>query len=128
MANSKNKIKKTVVIGATPNPGRYAYLAANMLREYQHEVIPMGIKKGQVAGEEILNLREKPVLEGVDTVTLYIGPHHQPEWYEYIISLAPKRIIFNPGTENDEFEKLAERNGIEATEACTLVLLRSNQY
>ena len=128
MAKSKNLRKKTVVIGATPNPGRYAHLAANMLSQYDHEVIPMGIKTGQVAGKEILNLRDKPALEGVDTVTLYIGPQHQPEWYDYIISLSPKRIIFNPGTENDEFEKLAERSGIEATEACTLVLLRSNQY
>ena len=120
--------KKTVVIGATPNQSRYAYLAADMLREYDHEVVPMGIKKGEVAGKEILDIRKKPAINGVDTVTLYIGPRHQPEWYDYILSLKPKRIIFNPGTENDEFEQLAEKNGIEALEACTLVLLRSHQY
>jgi uncharacterized protein len=122
-------VKKTVVIGATPNPSRYAYLAANMLNEYGHEVVPLSIHKdGQVAGREILDLRAKPPVTGVDTVTLYIGPQRQPEWYDYILGLHPKRIIFNPGTENEEFEKLAEQQGIEATEACTLVLLRSRQF
>ena len=120
--------KKTVIIGATPNQSRYAYLASNMLKEYDHEIVPMGIKSGEVAGKEILDIRKKPSVNGVDTVTLYIGPRHQPEWYDYILSLKPKRIIFNPGTENSEFEELAEKNGIEATEACTLVLLRSHQY
>ena len=120
--------KKTVIVGATPNQSRYAFLAANMLREYDHDIVPMGIKKGKVAGEEILDIRSKPAVNDVDTVTLYIGPRHQPEWYDYLLSLKPKRIIFNPGTENDEFELLAESKGIEATQACTLVLLRSQQY
>jgi predicted CoA-binding protein len=120
--------KKTALIGATPNQSRYAYLAANMLREYDHEVVPIGIKQGEVAGKEILDIRKRPAVNGVDTVTLYIGPRHQPEWYDYIIGLKPKRIIFNPGTENEEFEQLAEENGIEATQACTLVLLRSRQF
>lgn len=117
-----------MIIGATPNPSRYAFLAAEMLTQYEHEIVPVGIKSGSVAGHEINDIRKKPAIQGVDTVTLYIGPRHQPEWYDYILSLKPKRIIFNPGTENDEFEKLAEENGIEATEACTLVLLRSRQY
>ena len=120
--------KKTVVVGATPNQSRYAYLAANMLREYDHEVVPLGIKQGEVAGKEILDIRKKPSINGVDTVTLYIGPRHQPEWYDYLLRLKPKRIIFNPGTENDEFERLVEANGIEALQACTLVLLRSHQF
>ena len=120
--------KKTVVVGATPNQSRYAYLAANMLREYDHEVVPLGIKQGEVAGKEILDIRKKPAINGVDTVTLYIGPRHQPEWYSYLLGLKPKRIIFNPGTENDEFEQLLEANGIEALQACTLVLLRSQQF
>ena len=120
--------KKTVVVGATPNQSRYAYLAANMLREYDHEVVPLGIKQGEVAGKEILDIRKKPAVNGVDTITLYIGPRHQPEWYDYLLSLKPKRIIFNPGTENDEFERLVEANGIEALQACTLVLLRSHQF
>lgn len=121
-------MKKTVIIGATPNESRYAFLAAKMLTDYQHEIVPVGIKQGTVLGHEIKDLRKKPPIDNVDTVTLYIGPQHQPEWYDYIIGLNPKRIIFNPGTENEEFEKLAEEKNIEADEACTLVLLRSGQY
>ncbi len=120
--------KKTLVVGASPNPGRYAYLAANMLTEYDHEVVPIGIKKGTVAGKEILDIRQKPEIANIDTITLYIGPQHQGEWYDYLLGLRPKRIIFNPGTENEVFRNLAEAKGIETTEACTLVLLRSRQY
>jgi len=120
--------KKTVVVGATTNPGRYAYLAANMLKQYQHEVVPLGIKTGEVAGKPILDIRERPKIEGVDTITLYIGPQRQPEWYDYLLELKPRRIIFNPGTENEEFEKRAEAAGVEVEEACTLVLLRSKQF
>jgi predicted CoA-binding protein len=126
--NTTNNTKKTVIIGATPDPSRYAYLAAQMLTSYGHEIVPLSIKTGTVSGVEILDLRQRPAVEGVDTVTLYIGPQRQPEWYDYILSLKPKRIIFNPGTENEEFEKMAEAQAVEATEACTLVLLRSRQY
>lgn len=121
-------MKKTVIIGATPNPARYAYLAAEMLSQYDHELVPVGIKEGEVKGKKILDIRKRPPITDVDTVTLYISPAHQPEWYDYILGLNPKRIIFNPGTENPEFEKLASEQGIEATEACTLVLLRSHQF
>lgn len=120
--------KKTVIIGATTNPARYAYIAAGMLTEYKHEIVPIGIKNGAVYGRQILPINDRPGVKNVDTVTLYIGPHHQPEHYDYILSLKPKRIIFNPGTENKEFEKLIEEAGSEALEACTLVLLRSGQY
>jgi len=120
--------KKTVIIGATTNSSRYAYIAAGMLTEYKHEIVPIGIKKGAVYGRQILPINDRPEVKDVDTVTLYIGPQHQPEHYEYILSLKPKRIIFNPGTENEEFEKLIEEAGSEALEACTLVLLRSGQY
>ena len=121
-------MKKTVIIGATPDPSRYAYLAARMLKQYNHEIVPMGIKKGEVFGTEILDIRQKPNVDGIDTVTLYIGPQRQPEWYDYILSLKPKRIIFNPGTENETFEQMAESKGIEVVEGCTLVMLRSYQY
>jgi len=121
-------LKKTVLVGATSNPSRYAYLAASMLAEYNHETVLLGIKKGNVDGNEILNIRERPAIADVHTITLYIGPQRQPEWYDYLLSLKPKRIIFNPGTENEEFEKLATKQGIEAMEACTLVLLRSRQF
>jgi len=124
----EKRSKKTVIIGATTNPSRYAFLAANMLHDYHHEVVPMGIRKGEVVGIPILDINQRPMVKDVDTVTLYIGPRHQSEHYEYILSLKPKRVIFNPGTENGEFEKMITDAGAEATEACTLVLLRSNQY
>ena len=121
-------MKKTVIIGATNNRARYAYLAAEMLAEYKHEFVPVGIRKGDVLGKSILNINEKPAVKDVDTVTLYIGPQHQQQWYHYILSLKPKRIIFNPGTENPEFYKTAKSKGIEAVEACTLVMLSIGSF
>jgi predicted CoA-binding protein len=121
-------MKRTVIVGATTNRGRYAYLAAEMLTEFKHEIVPVGIKTGEVFGKPILDIHEKPFVADVDTITMYIGPQHQPEWYDYLIDLKPRRIIFNPGTENEMFERLAEENGIEAVEACTLVMLRTGQY
>jgi len=118
--------KKTVVLGATPDPSRYAYKAANMLTQHGHEIIPVGIKKGEVAGKEILN--GKPSIKDVDTITLYVGPQNQKELYDYILSLKPKRIIFNPGTENDELISLAEQHNIEPVIACTLVMLSVGDY
>lgn len=120
--------KKTVIIGATPNPSRYAYLAAQNLTDRDHPIVPLGIKKGEVFGNTIQNIYDKPAIADVDTVTLYIGPQRQPEWYNYLLSLKPKRIIFNPGTENTEFEQMAESKGIEVVEGCTLVMLRTGQY
>jgi uncharacterized protein len=126
-------VKKTVIIGATTNPARYAYLAARMLTDYNHDIVPVGIKEGAVFGKEILDIFEKPPIKDVHTVTLYtvtlyIGPQKQPAYYSYILGLKPKRIIFNPGTENEEFEQLAEDQGVEALEGCTLVMLRSGQF
>ncbi|MFT4833935.1 MAG: putative CoA-binding protein [Marinoscillum sp.] len=118
----------TVVIGATPNPSRYAYLATSRLVEKGHKVVPIGIKEGEISKVEILDLRKKPKVENVDTVTLYLGPSNQTEWIEYIYSLAPRRIIFNPGTENEEFMRQASSNGIECLAACTLVMLSANTY
>ncbi|GHN01340.1 CoA-binding protein [Cytophagales bacterium WSM2-2] len=121
-------MKKTVIIGATTNPSRYAYLAAGTLQDHKIEFVPVGIKKGEVFGKSILDLRSKPEIKDVDTVTLYINPANQQEWYDYIIKLKPKRVVFNPGTENPELEKLLSEKNIEALEACTLVLLRTGQY
>ncbi len=121
-------MKKTVIIGATTNPGRYAYLAASMLSNYSHDIVPVGLKKGAVFGKEILDILSKPPVTDVDTVTLYIGPQRQPEYYKYILGMKPKRIIFNPGTENQEFERMAEAHGVETVEGCTLVMLRTGQY
>jgi hypothetical protein len=99
-----------------------------MLHEYKIDFVPVGIKTGEVFGKEILNIAAKPMIADVHTVTLYIGPQHQTEWYEYIISLNPQRVIFNPGTENDEFEKILQEKSIDTLQACTLVMLRSNQF
>ncbi len=121
-------MKKTVIIGASQNQSRYAYLAAERLQENDIEFIPVGIKKGIVLGKEILDLRSRPEIYDVDTLTLYINPSHQTEWYDYFLKLKPKRVIFNPGTENPELENQLEENGIEAIEACTLVMLRTRQY
>jgi uncharacterized protein len=118
--------KKTVILGATPNPDRYAYKAAKMLVGHGHEIVPVGLKTGEVFGKKIEN--GQPMIEGVDTVTLYVGPQNQGPLYNYILKLKPKRVIFNPGTENDELMDLLEEKGIEPVEACTLVMLSTNQY
>ena len=120
--------KKTAILGATNNPNRYAYLAAHRLQSYAHEIVPIGIKKGEVAGRAILDLRLKPVVQDIHTVTMYIGPSNQLEWEDYIISLNPTRIIFNPGAENGSLARKAVDNGIESIQACTLVMLSANQY
>ncbi len=117
---------KTLVLGASPNPARYSYLAVNRLLAAGKEPIALGIRKGKIGDVEIL--RGKPELENIDTVTLYIGPAHQPEYYDYILGLNPRRIIFNPGTENPELVKLAKEKGIETEIACTLVMIASNTY
>lgn len=119
-------MKKTVVLGATPNPARYAYLATMRLAHYGHEVAPIGIREGNIDGIEIQ--KGMPTLEGVDTVTLYLNAGRQREYYDYILSLKPKRIIFNPGAENPELKKLAEEKGIETVEGCTLVMLSTGIY
>jgi uncharacterized protein len=118
--------KTTVVIGASPNTDRYSYKATISLQKHGHTVFPIGIRNGKINDLNIIN--DKPQIENVDTVTLYVGLENQSAWIDYIMSLNPKRIIFNPGTENPEFEALVESQGIEATEACTLVLLSINQY
>lgn len=120
--------KKTVIIGATTNPQRYAYAAASRLLENGHEIIPLGIKKGKVFGREILDISASPAITEVDTVTMYVGPQHQKNLYNYISNLHPKRVIFNPGTENYELEKQLRADGIEVIEGCTLVMLSTNQY
>jgi predicted CoA-binding protein len=118
--------KPTAVIGASPNPGRYAYLATIKLKRYGHKVYPVGIKEGEIEGEKILI--DKPKLTDVHTVTLYVGPRNQPFWIDYIFSLQPKRIIFNPGTENDDFYQAAKLKGIECVEGCTLVMLSIGNF
>ena len=118
--------KKTLVIGASENEERYSNLAVKKLTTHNHPVVAVGNKEGVI--NDIKILKGNPALTDVDTVTLYLNPTNQKPYYDYILSLKPKRIIFNPGTENEELEKLAAAKGIETMEACTLVLLSTNQY
>lgn len=119
-------MKKTLIIGATNNPGRYASLAAHRLTANGHEIVNVGIKSGEVAGVPIE--KAEIIHPDVDTITLYVGPQHQSDYFDYILKTKPARIIFNPGTENQELENLATENGIETIDACTLVLLSTGQY
>lgn len=119
-------MKKTVILGATNDATRYAYKAANMLKKHGHPIVPVGQKRGEVAGEIIRN--DQPLEEEVDTVTMYVGTRNQKPLYDYILNLNPKRIIFNPGTENPELEQMAEEKGIETIEGCTLVMLSVGLY
>ncbi|GHA39698.1 CoA-binding protein [Salinimicrobium marinum] len=118
--------KKTLVLGASENPSRYSNIAINRLASHKQPVVAIGLREGSVAGVSIQ--KEKVPFEDVDTVTLYLGPPRQEEYYDYIVSLRPKRVIFNPGTENPEFYRLLQRENIEVEVACTLVLLSTNQY
>ena len=118
--------KKTLVLGASDNPSRYSYLAVQRLRSHGHTVVAIGRKATVVA--DVTVDTDKNNYADIDTVTLYLNPQHQREYYDYILSLAPRRIIFNPGTENDELANLAAEKNIETLEACTLVMLSTGQY
>lgn len=119
-------VKKTLVLGASNNPSRYSYLAINRLVNHGYPVVAIGKRKVKVFNVDIET--EKKEFENVDTITLYLNARNQKEYYDYILSLRPKRIIFNPGTENEELYQLAKKNGIEPMEACTLVMLGTGQY
>ena len=121
-----NEKKKTLILGASDNPSRYSYLALQRLRSHGHPVVAIGKKNTSVGDVEIGT--EKKELDNIDTVTLYLNPLRQKEYYDYILSLKPKRIIFNPGAENDELSSLAKKNNIQPMEACTLVMLSTGQY
>ena len=120
------KSKKTLVLGATTKPERYAFKAVNMLVEKGHSVLALGQNAGEVAGVKI---QTKAIpLKNIDTVTLYLNQTRQRDYYNYIVEAKPKRVIFNPGTENPEFYQLLKLNDIRVEVACTLVLLATNQY
>lgn len=120
-------MKKTLILGASPNPDRYSYKATLSLANKNHEVFPVGVRKGKIGDHEIL--LNNPIIEDIDTVTLYVGAKHQPKLYDYILhQIHPKRIIFNPGTENPELMSLALKEEIKTEVACTLVLLSVGNY
>lgn len=118
--------KKTLVLGASLKPDRYSYLAIERLVSHNHSVLAFGLKPGVIAGIKIDT--ELISYKNVHTVTLYVNPKAQKMYYDYVISLKPKRVIFNPGTENPEFYDKLTEHGIFYEVACTLVLLSTNQY
>ena len=118
--------KKTLVLGASANPSRYSYLAVNKLREHKHPVVAIGRTTAIIA--DIPVQYETGPIADLDTVSLYLNPVNQKNYYNYILEQHPKRVIFNPGAENLEFEKILEEKGIQTVEACTLVLLATGQY
>jgi predicted CoA-binding protein len=118
--------KKTLVIGASEKEWRYSYLATNRLVEKGFEVVAIGARNG-IIGEVVIETG-LPEFENVDTVTLYVSAKNQKVYYDYILKLNPRRIIFNPGAENEELITLANKNGIETVEACTLVMLSTGQF
>lgn len=119
-----------IVLGATNNSERISFMAVNLLNSNGYNVVPLGIRKGEINGLNIINPNDFNLNEAdhVHTVTLYLNPQRQKEYYDFITSLAPERIIFNPGTENPELEKILNVHGIDFEQACTLVLLNTGQY
>ncbi len=120
----KNKI--TVVLGASPNPVRFSHKAVKSLIRHGYEVIPVGYRKGTIQDKEILT--GMPSVDNVDTISLYLGIARQPQYYDYMLSLRPRRIIFNPGTVNPDFMEKLKQNGIEAIDGCLLMMLNSGEY
>ncbi|MBI6119896.1 CoA-binding protein [Salegentibacter maritimus] len=118
--------KKTLVLGASLNSARYSNIAIKRLVKYNQPSVALGLRKGEVEGVKIET--EKIMFRDIDTVTLYLGPPRQKEYYDYIVSLQPNRVIFNPGTENPEFYDILRDNNIEFEVACTLIMLGTNQY
>ncbi len=118
--------KKTLVLGASEKSERYSNKAIQSLQAHGHEVIAIGRRKGQVNDTEIIT--DMPELNDIHTITLYLNPENQKPYYDYILRLKPKRVIFNPGTENEELERKVAMSGINMMEACTLVLLNTGQF
>jgi len=119
-------MKRTVIIGASTNSTRYAFQAVLDLNKKGFEVFPIGIKPGEIEGIEIIT--SQPIIKQVHTVSIYLNSTKQKQLYNYILGMKPKRIIFNPGSENAELAQLAYEQKIQVEHACTLVLLRTNLY
>ncbi len=118
--------KKTLILGASNNPSRYSFSAAQRLTRAGYPIVPVGVKKGEVAGQEILHTTKG--ISDIHTVTLYLGQKNQISYENFIIELMPERVIFNPGAENYPFMEKLNAKGIDAFEACTLVMLSTNQF
>jgi predicted CoA-binding protein len=118
--------KKTLVLGASENPGRYSNMAIKRLTSQGYDVVAIGKRKGKVGDVEIIT--DLPQMDDIHTVTLYLNPTNQKPYYDYLLSLKPKRVIFNPGTENLELERKMSSKNTNMLEACTLVMLSTGQY
>lgn len=117
---------KVMVLGASPNKRRFSHTCVKSLIRYGYEVIPVGIKSGEINGKEIIS--GKPNVKDLHTVTIYLNQRNQEEYYDYIINQNPHRIILNPGAENPRLKELAQKNDIEVVEDCTLVMLNSGIF
>jgi len=125
--------KRTLILGVSLKPIRYSHLAVQRLQHYNHPIVAVGLREGVIGNQEVITFesafaKAEKDKNTIDTVTLYIGPKHQHQYMDYVVSLQPKRVIFNPGTENPEFYTLLKENNIDFEVACTLVLLGTNQY
>jgi len=120
--------KKTLVMGASPNPARYSNMASRMLGSHGYQTVLLGIRKGEIGGQEILDIKAMPSLSEIHTVTLYMNASNQEPYEDYILSLKPARIIFNPGAENYRLAEKAREQGIEVQFNCTLVMLGEGMF
>ena len=118
--------KKILVVGASENPQRYSNKAIRKLLRYGYEVVPLAPRPGQVAGVSFVT--GYPEVKDIHTITLYIGPARQAAFYDYLLSLQPRRIIFNPGTENNTFLQKAQEQGVETIQDCTLIMLETGVF
>jgi len=118
--------KKTLVLGASTNPTRYSNIAAKRLAQHQHETVLLGRSEGKIVAQNIVT--GFPPLTDIHTVTMYLSAKNQRNYYDYLLQLAPQRIIFNPGSENPELMQIAKNQGIEVEAACTLVMLSVGNY
>ena len=118
--------KTTLIIGASLNPNKYSNIALKRLDDKEIKIHAIGAREGRVNDVNITT--EKTSFNNIDTVTMYLNPKRQEEYYDYVLGLNPRRVIFNPGTENSEFSKILKEKGIKSEIACTLVLLSTNQY
>ena len=118
--------KKTLVLGASLNPERFSYMAVRKLKYGNIPVVAVGLREGEISGVRI----EKgfPKFEDIHTLTIYVGPKNLAAYYDYILGLNPRRVIFNPGTESPEFAEILSAAGVEVVYACTLIMISNNQY
>jgi hypothetical protein len=115
-----------VVLGASPDPGRYSYRAVRQLVKRNYEVVAIGKKKGLIG--DILIETGQPPIQDVHTILIYLSPHHQGEIFDYVLSLRPKRVIFNPGTESPEFEEILISHNVEVVHDCSLVMMAMDRF